>query len=218
VRVHKANHLEHHRLLDSPGDPDRHKHASADKATRPSFLAFLTGLRSLLPELQNVFRRGDGAAPGWRTRGGLERADLAILLGLQVALASGLSAAFGWWGYPVMWLVPVYGFSYVPDLVRSFAEHSQPEADELADHHRLITFDSNPIERFFLAPMNMNRHAAHHLWTSIPYYNLPAADREMRRHPSASALEWRRSYLAYLLRYFRALPLAGSRALAAGGP
>jgi fatty acid desaturase len=212
VRVHKTNHLEHHRLLATPRDPDRHKHVSADKATRPAFLAFLTGLRNLGPGLRNVFRRRGVEAGAPRPRGGLTALDVSLLLGWQLALAGGLTAVFGWWGYPGMWLLPVYGFSYLPDLIRSFAEHSHPESDGLADRHRLITFDSHPIERFFFAPMNMNRHAAHHLWTSIPYYNLPAADREMRRHPAASALEWRGSYLGYLLRYLRALPLAERRA------
>ena len=216
VRVHKANHLEHHRLLATLRDPDRHKHISANKATRPALLVFLTGLRSLLLELGNVFRRGGGSHA--RRRGQLTALDRGILVGWQLLLAGGLSAAFGWWGFPVMWLLPVYAFSYVPDLVRSFAEHSQPEPDVPADRHRLITFDSHPIERFFLAPMNMNRHAAHHLWTSIPYYNLPAADREMRQHPAASALEWRGSYLGYLLRYFRALPLAAHRAGVTAAP
>jgi fatty acid desaturase len=59
-----------------------------------------------------------------------------------------------------------------------------------------------------LAPMNMNYHAAHHLWPSIPYYNLPVADREIRYRPEAAGLEWRGSYFAYLLRYWLRLPLA----------
>jgi fatty acid desaturase len=55
--------------------------------------------------------------------------------------------------------------------------------------------------------MNMNYHASHHLWVSIPYYNLPAADRLMREHPGSVALEWWRSYVGYLWRYMRAMPL-----------
>jgi fatty acid desaturase len=59
-----------------------------------------------------------------------------------------------------------------------------------------------------VAPMNMNYHTAHHLWPSIPYYNLPTADRLMREHPGAAGLEWRGSYFAYLLTYWLALPIA----------
>jgi fatty acid desaturase len=126
---------------------------------------------------------------------------------VQLTLIIGLTWVFGWWGWPLMWAVPVYCFTYLGDSIRSFAEHSHPQADVLADEHRLITYVSNPLERMFFAPMHMNFHAAHHLWTSIPYYNLPIADREMRAHPLAAKLEWRRSYVGYLLRYALALPL-----------
>jgi fatty acid desaturase len=115
----------------------------------------------------------------------------------------------------VLWLAPVYVFSYLADLVRSFLEHAHPEADRIADRHRLISYDSLPLERPLLAPMSMNLHAAHHLWTSIPYYNLSVADREMRGRPEAAGLEWRSSYIASLVRYFRALPLPECRVGAA---
>jgi fatty acid desaturase len=97
--------------------------------------------------------------------------------------------------------------AFVFDNFRAFAEHSQPEPDHLADKHRLVTYLSNPIERFFIAPLNMNYHAVHHLWPSIPYYQLPKADREIRNLPEAASLEWRGTYFGYLLAYFRLLPL-----------
>ncbi|MBW8883670.1 MAG: fatty acid desaturase, partial [Planctomycetia bacterium] len=105
------------------------------------------------------------------------------------------------------------------DNFRAFAEHSQPYADTIANRHRLITFLSNPIERIFVSPLNMNYHAAHHLWPSIPYYNLPQADREIRHNPAAvEGLEWRGSYFAYLLRYFRLLPMEDCRPSAIAEP
>jgi fatty acid desaturase len=66
---------------------------------------------------------------------------------------------------------------------------------------------SNRLERFFVAPLNMNHHAAHHLWPSIPYYNLAAAEREMWATGATAGMERRKSYLGYLRRYWRALPL-----------
>jgi fatty acid desaturase len=107
-------------------------------------------------------------------------------------------------------LVPVYLFAFLGDNARSFLEHCHPEDDSLADRHRLITFTSNPVELMLLAPMNMNFHATHHLWPSIPYYNLPAAERQMRQLPASSELEVRSSYFGALWRYYRALPLAPS--------
>ena len=43
--------------------------------------------------------------------------------------------------------------------------------------------------------MNMNFHAAHHLWPSIPYYNLPVASRELHEHPLGTDIECCGSYL-----------------------
>lgn len=228
ARINRHNHMEHHKHLATEHDPDRHKHACFNKADRPAYLAFLSGLANLVPVLRNVFLpsagshasdarsaaesgsavesgKGSGRGPGGER--GYTMRDVAILLGWQMALIGGLTLAVGWWAYPVLWLLPVFLFAYLGDLSRSFMEHSQPEADDRADEHRMITYDAPWIERVFFAPMNMNYHTAHHLWPSIPYYNLPTADREIRDQPGAAGLEWRRSYIGYLLRYWLVLPL-----------
>lgn len=218
TRLNNANHLAHHRHLASDLDPDRYKHACFNKTTRGEYLAFLTGLTSLLRAARNVLlRRRAPDLAGVEGRTGHGPRDLAILALWQILLIGGLTAAVGWWGYPVLWLLPVYVFTYLADLVRSFVEHSHPEADDDADRHRLVTFASHPVERLFLAPMNMNFHAVHHLWPSIPYYNLPVADREIRGEAEKGGLVWRGSYLGYLLRYFLALPLPECRRAAESG-
>lgn len=212
TRINNANHLEHHKHLATELDPDRHKHACFNKATRPRYLAFLTGLANLVPVLANVFLRDRSADPvdpaSGKKKSPYTPRDLAIIFGWQGALLAGLSLGVAWWAYPVLWLVPVYVHTYLGDLVRSFLEHSHPEADDKADLHRMITYHAPWIERALFAPMNMNYHTAHHLWPSIPYYNLPAADREIQASPHADGLVWRRSYVAYLVRYYIALPLA----------
>lgn len=206
--INNQNHLLHHQHLARPNDPDRHKHGCFNKTTSVEFAGYLTGISSIVRSVANVFFRKKAAIPGRR---GYSLRDLLILGSWQLLLLGGLTLGIGWWAYPVLWLFPVYVFTFLADNFRSFAEHSHPEADGQADRHRLITFDSNPIERLFIAPMNMNYHAAHHLWPSIPYFNLPTADAEMRRLPAAGELLWRRSYVGYLLRYWAALPLAECR-------
>jgi fatty acid desaturase len=217
TRLNKRNHLEHHRHLGSEEDPDRHKHSCMGKDTRTRFGAFVTGLSSFVPVVQNVFLGGGSAHEPATPRddGGMlsryTKRDLAIIGGWQIALIAGLTLAIGWWAFIVVWLLPVYVFMYLGDLLRSFLEHASPESDEAADEHRLTTFRSNRVERLLFAPMNMNFHAAHHLWPSIPYYNLPVADTEMQEHPLARDIEWRGSYLGHLVRWFRALPLHDCR-------
>jgi fatty acid desaturase len=222
TRINNRNHLRHHQYLATSDDPDRHRHACFNKSEIVEVVAFLTGISSVFTSVRSVFFSKTGAKhaapdaaevqgePGTPLASRPEHytaRDLAILLGWQIALIGGLSWAIGWWAYPVLWLLPVFVFTYLGDNLRSFVEHSHPEADAKADEHRLVTFVSNRVERLFVAPMNMNFHAAHHLWVSIPYYNLPHADRLMREHPGSAALEWRRSYAGYLRRYVRAMPL-----------
>ena len=213
TRINNRNHLEHHRRLATPEDPDRHKYGVENKATPRAFALFLSGLSTFLRSMTHVFvappaASGAAAATGRDRRGAR---DAAILAGWQAALFGGLTAAFGWWGYVAFWLAPVYVFAFLADNLRSFAEHSHPEPDAAADRRRLITYRSSPVERFFLAPMRMNCHAAHHLWPSIPYYNLARADRAIRPRGREMGLVWRGSYLAYLWRYLRALPLRAGR-------
>jgi fatty acid desaturase len=213
-RYNNRNHLEHHRNLATEDDPDRHKHGCFNKTTTFEYGLFLTGVANLVPAVLNVFTRAPRkvAASGSGSRPRYTGRDMLILVGWQAGLIAGLSAAIGWWAYPVLWLVPCYVFFYGADLIRSFAEHSHPERDSVADAHRLVTFVSHPLERIVVAPVNMNYHAAHHLWPTIPYYNLPQADAEMRASSAAArGLLWRGSYVAYLWRYFRALPLPECR-------
>jgi fatty acid desaturase len=131
---------------------------------------------------------------------------MTILLGWQLGLVAGLSAWIGVWAYPVLWLVPLYLFTYLADVARSFLEHAHAEPDEQADCHRLISYRANALETALFAPMAMNFHAAHHLWPSIPYYNLATADAELRAFEDTGDLIWRRSYVGQLARYLSALP------------
>ncbi|KAF0244953.1 MAG: fatty acid [Planctomycetota bacterium] len=216
TRINNRNHLLHHQHLANPWDPDRYRHACFNKSSRGALLAFVTGLASIWPLVRNVFVGRPAAAPALpapdeadAARRGYSLRDLLLLAAWQGGLIGGLTWFIGWWAYPALWMAPVYLFAFLGDNLRSFAEHSHPEADAKADEHRLLTYTSNLPERMLFAPMNMNFHAAHHLWVSIPYYNLPVADREMRASPGSQGLEWRGSYLAYLLRYSLALPIPG---------
>jgi fatty acid desaturase len=211
TRLNRVNHMRHHGHLATAQDPDRYKYAGANKPSRLKLVLVLTGLPYVGRALRNVFlppaadvARSEGAAPtrseGYRAR------DLAILLGWQAALIGGLSWWIGWWAYPVLWLVPVYCFGFVADIVRVFCEHSAMEGDDVADRSlRLVSFSSNVVERQFFSPHNMNCHIAHHLWPAIPYYNLPDAERRIRRAlgDRPTALAWRPSYVRHIADYWR---------------
>ena len=208
TRLNRLNHMSHHDTLALPHDPDRYKYVADDKLTFSTYLFSLTGLRYVLRALRHVFV----PRPAKEQRSAYTLRDLAILLGWQALLAGSLTFFIGWWAYPLLWLLPVYIFAFTADIVRVFLEHSYPETDAVSDRRpRLITYTSNAIERRLFAPMNMNFHAAHHLWPSIPYYNLPDADALIRALPAAQeGLEWRPSYIGQLRAFGRWRRVGGS--------
>jgi fatty acid desaturase len=224
TRINNRNHLAHHQFLSTDADPDRYKHVCLDKGTGLSLAGYLSGTASVTRGVQNVFlSNGDGngtadqAPAETKSRPRYRLRDVLILAAWQGALAITLTKLFGWWGYLLLWWAPVFVLTFLPDNLRTFAEHSHPEADAAADEHRLITNLPGWLERQLLAPMNMHYHATHHLWPSIPYYNLPIADAEIRKAANPERIEWRGSYVAYLWRYVRALPIEGCSPAASRG-
>jgi fatty acid desaturase len=211
TRINRRNHMTHHQVTCLENDPDRFKYVHDDKDVVLPFMAFLSGFSPLLQTVANVFfrrsRRKADAAEGPTEPAEPYRArDILLLAAWQVSLIGGLTWFIGWWAYPLLWLAPTYALAYRADLVRVFCEHSMMVSDADADASmRLITYESSWLEKPFFAPHNMNYHMAHHLWPSIPYYNLPEADRLIRASEIArngdARLVWRKSYLGYLWSY-----------------
>ena len=216
TRLNRRNHMTHHGQLATDHDPDRYKYVSGNKTARAQFLLVLTGLPYVFRALRNIF--AGSATPAATTQDvkplRYTARDIAIIVMWQAVLFGGLTYFIGWWAYPLLWLVPVYIFGFVADIVRVFCEHSATGDDTEADRTvRLVSFVSNPLERQLFAPNNMNCHIAHHLWPGIPYYNLPEAERRLREalRDRPMPLTWRRSYFGYLLHYWRWLGPARDR-------
>jgi fatty acid desaturase len=214
TRLSRNNHLDHHSDICSETDPDRHKYVHARKDTPMGFVAFMSGLGNLVPTLRNLTtsKKQDGKiALAYRP------VEIVLIVAWQLALFVGLTWGIGWWAYPVLWLLPIYVFTMLGGLLRVFCEHSMLVDDGTADATmRLISFTSNPLERAVFAPHNMHLHAAHHLWPSIPYYNLPDADRVLRASTYADRCVWRGSYIAYLWRYARLWAFSREKAIRHG--
>jgi fatty acid desaturase len=207
TRRNRTNHMLHHALLALPEDPDRYKYERSAKRSRAAFIAELTGMTMLISVVKNVFLRRAAVAPG-QSRVAWSLRDCAILLVVNATLISGLTFVFGWWGYVLLWLIPVYVFVYCADLLRTYLEHATL-AEESNVEKRLSTFDAPWWERQLFAPMNMNCHCVHHLYPSIPYFNLAEADALARqRLECGSGPVVRGSYVRHLQALFKELPQA----------
>lgn len=203
TRLNRRNHMAHHHLLALPEDPDRYKYADRTALSPVRFLLSMTGLGFVFTSFRNVFLAVPTGKAGRHDMPRYRLAELATVLGWQAMLVVGLTVLFGWWGYLLLWLAPVYMFTYGADMARVFLEHAVLPPGPVEDYRlRLVSYEGSFLERIVLAPKNMNFHAIHHLWPSIPYYNLPKANKLTYQNPLAENLVWRHSYLAFLRDYW----------------
>jgi fatty acid desaturase len=200
----RHNHLEHHRLFATPGDPDRYLYRLADKNGRARLLLFLTGLTSL-PHVLAKARRTRPAPAEARPRPGVLSRGRRPTVIAQIVICLLFSRILPLGGYVALWLAPLYVMAFIPHKIRMLCEHAQLVLpDEAADGRRLLTFRPGLLERQLLAPLGLSYHAEHHLFPSVPYYALPGVARLIRGNV---AVEERGSYVGFLVACLRRLPL-----------
>ena len=197
----KARHLAHHRLLATDDDPDAELHRGDDKATRLGVLRhFALGVLGGYA-LMVLVSKSDSLVDTT-----VRRRDRRNLVVSQLALLAILWALFGWWAYPFLWLAPLVTLTAGAHLLRNFCEHALVGDEQGTHPHRLISIRSNRMERFVVAPFNMNYHAEHHLFPWIPARRLPEVQHRLASRPDAPARLFRGSYVGALVRYARSLP------------
>jgi len=76
-----------------------------------------------------------------------------------------------------LWVFALWSWSIVSGFwavfrIRTWSEHVGAEGHDHSKSHR---FSAGPIARFFFFPHNTYCHFEHHIWSQVPYYNLPLA-------------------------------------------
>ncbi|MCG8419169.1 MAG: fatty acid desaturase family protein [Proteobacteria bacterium] len=99
--------------------------------------------------------------------------------GYVAVAATALTLASGWIHYFVLWLLPSLTIMMALFRIRALAEHpyTRAGADELLETRRV---DGPLWQKFLFAPLNINYHLEHHLFPSVPYYNLPRLGAELQ--------------------------------------
>jgi len=88
-----------------------------------------------------------------------------------ISLVTLLTVYHQWWNFLLFWVIPALSVFTPMVRMRSVAEHLVLESSHELNKTRHV--ESNFIERMLVAPMNLNYHIVHHLYPSIPFYNLP---------------------------------------------
>lgn len=179
VQGYRHHHLQHHRLLETPIDPER---AAIDLYPKewtfpmPRTRFFWLHLRDILllypfpvlSLLKYIWNCPDGKWPH------LIRVALYQGAFLALAIATGHI-----WTYLLLWTVPLYTVAVMCFRLRTAAEHSGiPGHDQRYALEKVDTLKTtrttywSPIAKFLFNPFNMAYHVEHHLYPSVPVFRL----------------------------------------------
>jgi len=170
---YRRNHFAHHRHLNSDADPDWARKKNDPYFALPQhgrcvaflLLKGLCGIR-FFTEARNVARAKH-----------LQQVPRALKIRRSLFYAAVLASAAYWHLWLLLlkyWIVPLMTSLAFILYVRSLAEHHGGgmiwDGDLLRGSRHL---DASWWEKFLLAPHNVHYHVDHHLYPSVPYYNLP---------------------------------------------
>ncbi|MFJ2815277.1 fatty acid desaturase family protein [Streptomyces sp. NPDC087294] len=178
--LYRRHHLDHHRYLNTDRDPD-HDPTAIENTTRDwirLYAADAVALNivktvgtldqfSLLPVV-----RGDRTVA--RAMG---RARCALFLGGLTVLAALLIVTGWWWAYLLLWIVPMITALSMILRLRDMAEHVGCDQDAGLGGTRSVL--AGAVERALFSPCRINYHLAHHLYPSVPCYNLADLHRRL---------------------------------------
>jgi fatty acid desaturase len=198
--AYRKYHLKHHAYAQTPQDPDLILSApfpvSKDNMRR-KMLRDLTGQTGLKQRRAQLH-----AAMGPKTLSLSRRirhfgSQLGRQMLVNFVLAEALSASVGWWAYPLFWLLPLLTWQQFVTRIRNIAEHALLDVD--GDPLQVArTTNAGLIARLMLAPFWVNYHAEHHIFISVPCYNLPRLHRELRKNGVLDRLITSPGYLTVL--------------------
>jgi fatty acid desaturase len=201
----RSSHLSHHRNLGSAvEDPDYFLYCSGSPAPKRTASALALHFVKLVAGGQVMHTLFSESRAGRAQGPGLAKTVATLLPVLAVQLT--LLGLFWWSGhvyaYFVLWLAPLVTLAVLFNGLRVFCDHATTaEAGESED--LLVTYVSNPLERFFVAPFDMNYHAEHHYFPFVPHYNLPKLRKLLLESAEGEKLRRRESYTGFILQYLR---------------
>lgn len=102
---------------------------------------------------------------------------------IYYAIAVGLTTYFRLW-LPVLllWFVPAFTLLFAILRIRNVSEHSNIGMENDLHMARNVVAPSM-LERLVLAPHNVGLHLVHHLYPSVPFYNLQYVHNQLQQIP-----------------------------------
>jgi fatty acid desaturase len=109
------------------------------------------------------------------------RSDRNMVIGLHLALLVVFAASGCLVQYLVLWVLPLVTVVQAILRLRAIAEHGA--TTDFSSPLTAARTNLGPAWlRWLIFPHNVNYHVEHHLYASVPQYNLPRLHEEMKRH------------------------------------
>ncbi len=102
-----------------------------------------------------------------------------------------------WWVYFALWLVPLLTVFQLVLRIRNIAEHAVTERTDNPLRHARTTY-ANWLERAFIAPYWVNYHVEHHVYMSVPCWQLKTLHQKLLENGYGAEMEIQKSYFDVL--------------------
>lgn len=202
----RASHLKHHRHLGNrDNDPDFFLYCAGLPAKKDSVKAFFWHFTKLVAGGQIIHTLFSMQESKTGRENGSMLSTLRSFLPV-VAMQAIILACFAVTGnlhaYFLLWLLPLLTLAVLFNGLRVFCDHAAVNHRDGPASELMVTYFSNPIERFFLSPFDMNYHAEHHFFPYVPHYNLSRLRELIAQNPEyRGRIQWRRSYTQFIVQY-----------------
>jgi fatty acid desaturase len=178
TEIYRKSHYKHHQYTQTPQDPNfvimqREEAWHFPKPKEEVKKILLKDLLVMTMKEHMVILKEWQVLPNFKNTTKLEK----YLFPVFILSFLGATAYFGLWKEFFI----LQGSSLLINPIvrmRAMSEHIHHEATGQTKMHKLHetpTINASFLERFFIAPFNTNRHLEHHVYPTIPYYNLEKA-------------------------------------------
>ena len=174
--TYRKNHFAHHHFLNTTEDPDwvaKDNYEWQFPQPRAFFLKTLAKefCGNFVLQIQKRLWKKKRSAIHAGTRSGNNYIFPSLKVAFYMLLIFVLFYFHMWQYFLLCWVIPLITWNSVALKIRSIAEHSN--LTHLPPEARTRTTYPTTLERLFIVSHNVGYHTAHHLYPSIPYYNLP---------------------------------------------
>lgn len=204
---YRPYHLQHHRFVQQPEDPDLVLSAPFP-VSRASLgrklwrdVSGQTFYKQRLQPALLAWRGALASARAGRSPFKREGQDLATGRMFWVSNALGLLAftlagqAWVWW---LMWALPMVSWLPAVTRIRNIAEHALVGVGQPDPLRQARTTQAGWWARALLAPYWVNYHCEHHLFTQLPCWQLPRAHALLRAAGTTGRMEVQAGYVQVL--------------------